>query len=693
MSILSFTHFEKSLTKETEKDFLKYTRNYLPPGRKWLDTNPNPMYPAVHANMETFCAYNPQHSDCIEYVPPKQTPLVKELPNVVLISYESFNPGYYLIDDDFITEHASREENDPLRYITDTRYFSKTVMPKFNNIEQYAITFSGMSCFGVPTASGFHGLMTGLTPSQSFYNILEGAFLHMDDFPSMMKNYGYRSFLVSAAKPSPDCVSFMLYRCPAEEEALHKLRCKEGYGDIINDTLHRELQGEKEFNKLKTCSNNDIKEMTKKLKSKRIDFPKWFDYAFHYTVNKDNAKFFGIDPDTVFRNKTKWSPDRVSTKQFMFHWQQQRRVMASQNITKPIFASLMTMESHYDFFGYDNNNLYEHEITEQMKKDNDEWMKQRFIRVNKYADKHVGELLEWIKNNEPNTIFAIVGDHGVRKIPVNNGDDTAVDDVIYSSDCVHGSSGSDNFFVTSGMLGYFGDDPVIKEVMQFNKLKGKTLKIPTDQNDLIYTIEDILTTLNGTSIQATHRRSRNLLNLTSNLLDHIANGTLQEGLNNIDQSGWSSYSYNHYNIDYREGLSLLRTHPADVGGAHLYKNASYPQCLRRKDDKPHSLGSDDAKAAFKRMEGKIASENYLNYHNQMYNYAFRDIECIKNKNCNIRPPDGELEFLDLILVCILTAFFIWIFIKNVLWIELFIFIMLVVQFIIGLIRSKCKKIK
>jgi hypothetical protein len=230
---------------------------------------------------------------------------------------------------------------------------------------------------------------------------------------------------------------------------------------------------------------------------------------------------------------------------------------------------------------------------------------------------------------------------------------------------------------------------VIKEVMQLNKLKGKTLKIPTDQNDLIYTIEDILATLNGTSIQATHRRSRNLLNLTSNLLDHIANGTLQEGLNNIDKSGWSSYSYNHYNIDYREGLNLLRTHPADVEGAHLYKNASYPQCLRRKDDKPHSLGSDDAKSTFKRMEGKIASENYLNYHNQMYNYAFRDIECIKNKNCNIIPPDGELELHDLLLFFITAGMFILICLVNFLCIELFALIVIVIRVIVGLIKSKC----
>ena len=86
------------------------------------------------------------------------------------------------------------------------------------------------------------------------------------------------------------------------------------------------------------------------------------------------------------------------------------------------------------------------------------------------------------------------------------------------------------------MIGYLGDDPKVKEVVSLSKVSGKTLKLPTDHNDLIYTIEDILTKLNGTSIQPTHRRNRNLLDLSSNLIDHINNNTLKEGLDEIDNS-------------------------------------------------------------------------------------------------------------------------------------------------------------
>ena len=75
-------------------------------------------------------------------------------------------------------------------------------------------------------------------------------------------------------------------------------------------------------------------------------------------------------------------------------------------------------------------------------------------------------------------------------------------------------------------------------------------------------------------MQPTHRRNRNLIDLSHN-------GTLQEGIDEIDNSKWKGYSFNHYNIDYREGTNLLRVHPADVSGAHFYTKASYPQCLKQ----------------------------------------------------------------------------------------------------------------
>ena len=645
-AILSLTRYEKHISPELSENLVDNVREYLPPGRRWLDTREKPVFPAVHSDIETFCAYNNNHPDCINYKPQPHVPLVKQLPNVLFIVYESFTPGPYLIDDEFIIEHASKEQNDSLRYITDTKYYNSWIMKHFNKIQDYGVTFSGMSSLGIPTASGFHSLMTGMYPSQSFYNILDGSLLHSDDFPSMMKSYGYRNFWITAAGFAFDSINLIVYRKPAREEAMNRLKCKEAFGDLIDDELQQKLVGEKSLSQLKTCDPNEVNKLEAKLKKRRLDFPRWFDYAFHYPLTKSNAQYLNLDPNSA-RKKTKWAADRVSTAQVITHWKQQKEFMKKHNISMPIFGGVTTTDSHFEFFGQDKQEFYDYNIKENMKKNNDDWNRERFIRVNKYADKYVGGLLEWIKENDPNTIFVITGDHAVRKVPTFEPDDTVINDVVYSSDCVHHSSGSDAFFVTSGMIGYFGDDPKVKEVMHLDKIKGKTLKLPTDHNDLVYTIEDILTKLNGTSMQPTHRRNRNLLDLTNNLVDHVNNGTFEEYLHNIDETNWKSFSFNHYNIDYREGTNLYRVHQADIDGGHFYKRASYPQCLRKRDRYPHLLGTEEGNEAYERMGKTIASENYLTVNNRLYNYEFRNRTCVEKGHCEFPDSAGESYYYDL----------------------------------------------
>lgn len=666
-TVLSLTHFEQYISSNVKNNLTDILREYLPPGRRWLDTRKNPIYPAIHSDFATFCAYNNNHEDCKNFKPSPQIPLVEHLPNVLFIVYESFTPGTYLIDNEFLKEHASLDSDNSLRYITDTKYFHKDIMKHFRAIQDYGITFSGMSTLGIPTASGIHSLMTGMYPSQSFYNVLDGSLLQSDDFPSQMRNYGYRSFWISASDYRFDGLNLWFFRRTAKEEALNRLKCKESFGDLIEDEYQIQLVGDK-LKLLQDCSNKtkDIKVLEEKLKRKRFDFPKWFDYALFYPLTKKNAKYIHLPPESAL-DGTKWSSDRVTAAQVINHWKQQKEFMKQHNISKPIFGGVSTMDSHFEFFGYDKEEFYEDNIEKKNLKNNDEWTKRRFIRVNKYADKYVGGLLEWFKENEPNTIFVITGDHASRKVPVHEPDETIVDDIVYSSDCVHQSSGSDAFFVTSGMIGYFGNDTKIKEVMKYEQLKGKTIKLPTDHIDLIYTIEDILTKLNGTEIGPTLRRGRNVLNMSYTLLNHIENNTLNEGLKEIDNSHWRSFSFNHYNIDYREGTNLYRVHPADKAGSHLYYHASYPQCIRIKDRIPHQLGMKEGKEMYKRMEETIAAENYITYHNRLYNYQFRDRDCVKRGHCEFPSVAGELQFydyrfpIDVAVSFIKITFTIWIF--------------------------------
>ena len=646
-ALLSFYHFEKNISNNVKSNLTHYIRDYLPPGRRWLDTRPNPIYPAVHSDLETFCAYNNNANDCKDFKPHQQTPLVSQLPNVLFIVYESLTPGTYLIDNQFIKEHASLDISDPLRYITSTKYYSSNIMKHFNSIQDYAITFSGMSSLGIPTASGLHSLMTGMYPSQSFYNVLDGSLIHSDDFPSQMRNYGYRSFWIAASDFRFDGLNLWFFRRSAKEEAMNRLKCKESFGDLIDDDYQRNLVGISKIEKLKDCTNSTkkIKSLEKQLKERRIDFPKWFDYALFYPLTEKNAKYINLPKESAL-DRTKWASDRVTAAQVINHWKQQKEFMKSHNISKPLFAGVSTMDSHFEFFGYDKPEFYPYTINKKNLKSNDEWTKKRFIRVNKYADKYVGGLLEWFKENEPNTIFVLTGDHSSRKVPVYEQDEKIIDDVVYSSDCVHQSSGSDAFFVTSGMIGYFGNDTKVRDALRFDKLKGKTIKLPTDHNDLIYTVEDILTKLNGTEMQPTMRRGRNLVEMSNLLIEHIDNDTLKQGLEEIDQSHWRSFSFNHYNIDYREGTNLYRVHPADGKGAHLYHHASYPQCVRKRERLPLKLGTKEGEKFYQRMEEKIAAENYLTVKNRLYNYKFRDRDCVKKGHCEFPEVAGELEFYD-----------------------------------------------
>ena len=669
---LSFSHYEKTMSDYTYSNYINFTREYLPPGRRWLDARPNPIYPAIHSDLTTFCAYNSWHKDCQNFTKPvKKKPLVEKLPNVVLIAYESFTPNNLLISKKFLKEHANVSKKDKRRIFTDTKYYSEEIMPELNYYQNYSLTFSGMSSFGAPTSSGWHGLMTGMEPSQTYFNILEGSKIHSDDFPSQMKNYGYRNFYIAPSIFTFDCLSFMAFRRSAKEEALHRLKCKEAFGDMFGDELFENLMGDKKLLKYNKCKLSEINELVKELKKNRLDFPPWFDYAFNYFPSVKNFKYLDL-PEGTFRKDTVYVADRLTVAEFIIHWKQQKKLMKKNGIYKPIFGGISSIESHFEFFGYDKEDFYTYQIPEKLKKNKTEWNNQRFIKVNKYADKYlIGQLLKWLKENDPNTIFAITGDHGSRKIPIKEADETIVDDdIVYSSECVHKSAGSDSFFVTSGIIGYLGDDPEIKKVMHLDTVAGKTLKIPTDHNDLIYTIEDILSKLNGTSMQPTHRRNRNLFDLTNNLIKKNEEGKLEEALKEINDSNWRSFSSTTYFTEFRQGTNMLRTHPADPKRSHYYELASYPQCIRNKNSPLMELGTENGLKAYDKMFRIMRVENYLTFHNRLYHYDFRDTNCVEEGSCKFPEPAGDAETYDLLFIVLVLKIHFAIFIPGYISLEI-----------------------
>lgn len=645
--LLAFTHFEKAKPKMSRDEFLQTVRHYLPPGRRWLDTRKNPVYPAVHGDLEAFCAYNPSHEDCKGFVPPPKKPLTK-MPNVVFIAYESLTPSFNLISKDFIREHVNTPVNDKKSMITDTLYFSEEFMPNMRRYQKDAITFSGTASLGIPTASGLVGLFTGVPAAQSYGIVVDATLLHSDDLSSAMRNLGYRSFAISSSEFSFDGQSNWFFRRPAREEALNRLKCIEGQEELLNDPLHMELlrrsPGEN-IPELVQCDPKKVEKLAKKIRAQGLDLPKWYDIVYNYYPIGSMAELVNLSQETIRMDGVTWPADRLTGAMFKRHWQQAKEIMQRKGESKPIFGMYITIESHMPYLTYDKEEYYD-PIKEDAWKDPERLREARFLRVNKYADQYgIKPVLDFLRETDPHTIFVITGDHGTRDIPIRDADSLVFDDIVYSSDCVHHSSGTDSFYITSSMIGYLGDDPVVKQVMGLDKHSGKTVKVPNDHGDVVYTLLDVLSRLNGTSPAPTHRRSRNLMNLTSQLAETIDTKGVAEAAAEIDRSGWRGISSATYNLEYRQGMKVLRSHPSNPYGSHFYNQTSFPLCLRKRSQPPMKLGTPEARSTYKTMFKFLQAETHLSYHNRLYNYAFRNETCFQTKDCRWQKPT-PLKFND-----------------------------------------------
>ena len=668
--LIALTHYESSLTKNHADTLLENVRSFLPKGRYWLDTRDNPVYPAVHGDLAAFCGYNPSAEQCKTFVPtPSPTPLAT-LPNVVVLLYESFNPVTYLVSDEFINEHASVGEDDPRFLITNTTFWNRDLMPHLSELSKQSITFSGLSSNGIPTFSGWHTLITGATPSQTFMNIIDGHPAHIDDLPSFLRNEDYRTFFLSAQDFGFDGMRNWVWRRSAREEAMTRLKCREGYGDMIDDPIQLAMTG---LPKMVNCSTPGMQKKIEKLTRQYayLERPKWFDYLAAYCPGRKQARLLGLNYNSMLHHE--WIADRVTDAQFKLHWKQQREYLNRTNQSKPLFGMYLGMESHMPYTGYDKDEFYSPRFdtihgSPQMKKE------MRFKRVNHYADHYfIGETIKYLKENDPNTIVILTGDHATRDIPIRGKNSPVTDTVIYSEDCVGGSSGPDSMFGVSGMISYLGDDPAVKKALGLDKLAGMTVKIPADHNDITYTIMETVSQLRGHSMPPTNRRSRNLVELATRLLDDIKEKGNEEALRPIGESGWQSLSVISLQLEYRNGTQLLRTHTSDISGSHYYRTMSLPACLKTHDAPPHATGGKNASAMTDDAYKYLAHENFLFKSNKLFHYDFRNQACISERKCEFpeRTPyriDDSLFYIYYIGMSIL-AFLVGLLIAGIVYIH------------------------
>lgn len=636
--IFSMTHYEKRLNEKI--NLLNITRRYLPKGRYWLDNRNDPIYPLVHGDITAFCAYNPNDKKCKKNIEKVEKTIEKnneKMPNVYFMIIESFNPFSYLINDDFLDEQSGLTADDKKFYVTDTPYYNEKVLPNLARYSKEGIVFSGLASHGLPTLSGMHALLTGVPPSQTIMNIIETSDAHVDDFPSHFHDVeNYRTFYATSTDFKYDGLHIWLNRRTAEEEAKIRLNCEDS-SDLFDDQFQQKLM--KKVPHLKKCKPKEIEELIEKKNLK--SFPKWFDYLVGFFPDENQSKVLNLTE--LCLKKTDWISDRVLSKEIQAVWKQQKSHMKRKKIEKPLLGVTINMETHIPYYGFDNPDQYD-KIDSKISTFSNAHKKMRFIRVNKYTDKnYIGEMLDFLKREDNNTIVIVMGDHGTRDVPIRKSYTKLTQNTILSGDCYSEPSGIDSLFITSGAILYLGDDERVKKELKLNKLRGKTVKVATDHNDVIYTILEILSRLKNKSLPPTSRLGRNLIDFSEDIINTLNSEGPSKLIQNLNDQDWQSISYLSYQIEYKRGAKFIRTHSAGPNTAHYYNISSFPTCVKRDNDDDMKLGGEDAKKMFDEMVDYLNVNNHLLYHNRVFNYAFRDEKCIEKGFCELPPQMNHIK--------------------------------------------------
>lgn len=630
--LVSSTHFERfggGLKNDEIRDTLRFG---LPPGRRWLDDRPNGEFYYVHADNATYCAYNRKNPECknFNFKRPKHPRIVKKMPNVVFMSIESFSPIFHAVEDDFIHEHVYNPE---ARYISNKTFYRKSLMPELHEISKQSITFSGVAAHGMPTSVGLYGLITGLYPPVTYHSIGDQPMTHYDDILSSMHNHGYYVSFMQAHDLFFDSLCNVAHRRPAREEAKVILKCNDVDTWVTDSEVHKRIYPLKMRPKLKNCTESEVSELEERLKSQGRDLPKTVDFHEFYIPDPEISDIFNVSKEFLTDFNAYFIPDRVLTRQINFHM---KDYFNSRKDDRPLFIFTQNMATHlpytwFDYYVPAQDIPLGVNISQYSRKD----LKRldRFLKVSKYTDEYfIGEMIKNIREIDSNTILVLTGDHGARDVPVHEKRSWVTDGVEFASDCVSGNTIIDSFFDVSALITYLGDDEVIKKALSLDKLAGKVFKMQADHNDIVYTLFDIINKLNGTVMPPTHRRSRNLIDLALNV-SHIYSYSGNEGVSEfLASSDWRSSSRNAIVYEYRTAGNMFRGHMSRFSKAKVAENLTIPTCLVKstdKDDYFKDAGNNFKATIFKHL----TSETYATYHNRVFNYAFRDMNCVERGKC------------------------------------------------------------
>ncbi|CAL6058440.1 Sulfatase [Hexamita inflata] len=518
--------------------------NPLPTDLDWLDQRVHPKYPLVYGNLKQVCSYNPDLPKC--KLPAKINTLASsQPPNVVILLIESFSPSPTFMEN-HIANSAQPIESGPM--------FKERYLPTLHELSKDSLNIASLSSQGLPTIFGWLGFIAGEQPYSNEINIVRDVFNDADDFPSWFKLQGYHNYYVAPSELNFDGEQNWAYR------------------------------GRPATSKAPTRANS---------------FPLWFDEIYYYFPTPEQAAELNVTTPTY----STWVPDRISAREFTHIFNQTKK-------NEPLLGFWFSCDTHYPFGGKDDEEFYkpfEFNNGTQLAKNKAQKV-DSYSTMAKYTDAQIKHIVEYLRINAQNTIIIITGDHGAREAPLINGNEHVdkfdEESSLWDATCNNKPFAQDQLFNTAAMISYLGDDVAIRE--KFDQVKNKVIKTPTDHQDLVRTMYNLIQNVTQKSVPSS-RNGRDLFELANNLTngDTLRNHT--------------SLRYTSIHAEAHINNKLIRYHSKSGVGQQF--DGIYPTCVRQK------LRPRVTKEQFKHVQQIQRLYDYLNQHNQIYNYEFRNFSC------------------------------------------------------------------
>ncbi|CAL6032920.1 Sulfatase [Hexamita inflata] len=488
----------------------------------------------------------------------------EKLPNVVFLLWESFSPAPKYVTDEVLLNENKSMQGQPYR---------REYLPKLAALAESGHTFMGLRSNGIPTVNGWHAFVTGEISSHTSVNMITSQFNAADDFPTKFRQQGYRNLMVWPSAFNADKKQPYVYR-----------------GGKLNEDMPQHL----------------------------ADFPLWFDEIHQFYPTREEAEQMGI-PDYP-EKQTYWTNDRMSSMMFNHFFNKQL-----ENQTQPIFAFYENVDTHEDFSWFDDAKHYDEFIVGVGRSNRYDvyGMHDAYSTVLRYADAAFGRIVDNIKQNAPETIVVILGDHGTRQVPLYLDADKKINegsDIYYDMECNFRTAGPDMQFTTSAVMSYFGTNEKLRQ--KFDAVKNMTTFEPTDHQDLVETVMALVSDFSNVKLPSSR--------LGVDILEQATKAVRGEETLKVPK-----VSVSHINMEYSDDRGLFRMAVGGKDGAYQVVKP-VPACIAGKN----SIKNEVEQEVFHDAREMIELFSVLSKNDRYYSYKFRDTECVAKGTCEFPEPNA-----------------------------------------------------